>query len=242
MTLLDPVSGSRPTHLPGSSLLLERLIFASCLGLLLLAAFLAQSYDSDLFLIIYQGIDAGPVRFWKLISLLGSNLYLAPAVAGVSLLLLWGKRTATALWLALGWAMTLSTVELLKWLVARDRPPVPFLASTSGKAFPSGHAADSLYLFLYLLILLAGSPLRPAPQSFRGGLRRFLLLLLAILPLAVGYSRIYLGVHWPSDILGGWAIGLLFLGIALLFTARSREIPTPTNSQTGLPKRHTTHS
>ena len=233
MTILGTAFGNRASGLPGSPLLLERLLLAGCLGLLGLAVFLAWSYDSDLLLVIYQGTDAGAVLFWTLISILGSNFYLAPAVAGLSLLLWIGKRTATAVWLALGWGMTSSTVLLLKWLVARDRPPVPNLAPASGNAFPSGHAADSLYVFFYLLILLAGASSRSDFRSWSGAVRKLLLLLFAVLPLAIGYSRVYLGVHWPSDVLGGWAIGMFFLGIALLFTEPDRAIVTPTNGQEG---------
>ncbi|MCZ6750558.1 MAG: phosphatase PAP2 family protein [Acidobacteria bacterium] len=207
-------------RLPGSSMLLERLLLSGCLVLLGLAAFLAWSHDSDLLLVIYQGTDAGAVLFWRLISIFGSNRYLAPAVVGLSLLLWVGKQRATAVWLVLGWGMTSSTVALLKWLVARNRPPVPSLVQASGNAFPSGHAAESLYVFFFLLLLLAGPMLRPASRSLAGILRILLLLLFAILPLAVGYSRVYLGVHWPSDVLGGWAIGLFFLGLSYLFTAQ----------------------
>ncbi len=201
-------------------MLLERLLLSGCLVLLGLAVFLAWSHDSDLLLVIYQGTDAGAVLFWRLVSIFGSNRYLAPAVVGLSLVLWVGKQRATAVWLVLGWGMTSSTVALLKWLVARNRPPVPSLLPASGDAFPSGHAAESLYVFFFLLILLAGPMLRPAFRSFAGILRILLLLLFAILPLAVGFSRVYLGVHWPSDVLGGWAIGLFFLGLSYLFTAQ----------------------
>lgn len=218
MTFYCSTAGNRATAFPRHPLFLERLLLAGCIGLLGLAVFLAWTYDSDLLLVIYQGNDAGARRFWRLISLLGSNVYLAPAVAGLSLLFWLGKRTAAAVWLALGWGMTSATVQLLKWLVERDRPPVPSLIPASGNAFPSGHAADSLYVFFYLLILMTGASSWSGFRILSGAVRKLLLLMIAVLPLAVGYSRVYLGVHWPSDVLGGWAIGLFFLGIALLFT------------------------
>ncbi len=232
MSILGSAFGGRTTQLPRSSMLLERLLLGWCLALLGLAALLAWSYDSDLLLVIYQGTDAGAALFWRLISILGSTRYLAPAVVGLSLLLWVGKQRATAVWLVLGWGMTSSTVALLKWLVARNRPPVPSLAPASGNAFPSGHAAESLYVFFFLLIVLAGPSLRPAFRSLAGIVRLLLLLLFAVLPVAVGYSRVYLGVHWPSDVLGGWSIGLLFLGIAYLFTAPDREAHAPASSHT----------
>ncbi len=220
MTNFGSDSGNRMARLLGSSMLLERLLLGGCLVLLGLAAFIAWSHDSDLLLVIYQGTDAGAVLFWRIISIFGSNRYLAPAVVGLCLLLWVAKQRAVAVWPVLGWGMTSSTVALLKWLVVRNRPPVPSLVPVSGNAFPSGHAAESLYVFFFLLLLLAGPTLRPASRSLAGILRILLLLLFAILPLAVGYSRVYLGVHWPSDVLGGWAVGLFFLGLSYLFTAQ----------------------
>lgn len=92
-------------------------------------------------------------------------------------------------------------VRGLKMLVGRERPDiVTHLAQFSGESFPSGHAADSAIIYLSLAILVA----RVAPTR---AARRYVVLLAGSLTLGIGLSRLYLGVHWPSDVLAGWAIG-----------------------------------
>lgn len=81
-------------------------------------------------------------------------------------------------------------------------------------SFPSGHSMLSAVTFLTLGAILAGA------QKDRA-MRIYVLSLAAILTLAVGLSRVYLGVHWPTDVLGGWAAGT---GWALLCWAVSRHL------------------
>ena len=81
-------------------------------------------------------------------------------------------------------------------------------------SFPSGHSMLSAVAFLTLGALVAGA------QKDRS-LRLYILSLAAILTIAVGTSRVYLGVHWPTDVLGGWAAGT---GWALTCWAISRHL------------------
>lgn len=83
----------------------------------------------------------------------------------------------------------------------RPRPDlVPHAARTFTASFPSAHAAMSATAFLTLGALIARVPERRR-------LKLFVVLLATLLTVAVGTSRIYLGVHWPSDVLAGWALG-----------------------------------
>ena len=81
-------------------------------------------------------------------------------------------------------------------------------------SFPSGHSMISAVAFLTLGALVAGA------QKDRV-MRLYILGLAAVLTLAVGVSRVYLGVHWPTDVLGGWSAGA---GWALLCWAISRQL------------------
>ena len=81
-------------------------------------------------------------------------------------------------------------------------------------SFPSGHSMISAIVFLTLGALLAGA------QKERA-LRIYVLTLAILLALAVGVSRVYLGVHWPTDVLGGWMAGS---GWALLCWAVARQL------------------
>ena len=91
--------------------------------------------------------------------------------------------------------------NFLKFVFARPRPDVvshaPPVFTTS---FPSGHATLSAITYLTIAALLA----RAYPSSI---LDLYFLLLGALLTVLIGLSRIYLGVHFPTDILGGWCIG-----------------------------------
>jgi undecaprenyl-diphosphatase len=139
----------------------------------------------------------------------------------VSLACLWhlwrGERAESLLWLVLG-LTTLGLLESLKELLARPRPHLwPGLIPQSGFAFPSGHALASATFYP----LLAREVARRWPRA-----RRLAWALAVGLALFIGVGRLYLGVHWPSDVLAGWALGAgqTALGLRLL---EGRGIPRP---------------
>jgi undecaprenyl-diphosphatase len=89
----------------------------------------------------------------------------------------------------------------LKWHFARPRPDlVPHEAQVYTASFPSGHSTMSAATYLTLAALLA----RVHAQL---RLKAYFLILAGLLTLAVGFSRVYLGVHWPTDVLAGWTLG-----------------------------------
>ena len=91
--------------------------------------------------------------------------------------------------------------SLLKWFFARPRPDlVPHATMVYTQSFPSGHAMLSAVVYLTLGALLARTQAEPKVKAY-------LLLLAIALTLVVGISRVYLGVHWPTDVLAGWVGG-----------------------------------
>lgn len=102
--------------------------------------------------------------------------------------------------------------QVLKYLFERPRPASAFLEQ-SGMSFPSGHAMIGA-AFYGLLIYLVWTKVR------HSGLRWFLVVLLGIWVLLIGYSRIYLNVHYASDVLAGWSAGFLFLVSSLILLRR----------------------
>ena len=91
--------------------------------------------------------------------------------------------------------------SLLKLGFARPRPDlVPHAVEVYTASFPSGHAMLSAVTYLTLAALLA----RVQP---RRRLRIYVLALAVLTSLLVGASRVYLGVHWPSDVAAGWCVG-----------------------------------
>ncbi len=192
----------------------ERLLLASCLAQIAVAVFLAYSFDEPLLRLLYRATDAENAAWWRGVSWLGSGLTLTPVVAAIVLVLVWRNQSRSALALAFGWAATSLTVEWLKWLLDRGRPPLTPWTLARGDSFPSGHAALSLYVFLYLGLSFLGSISGQAEGRLGGSLRKVCLVLLVSVSVAVGLSRVALGVHWPSDVAAGWAIGLFFCALA----------------------------
>jgi undecaprenyl-diphosphatase len=125
-----------------------------------------------------------------------------------------GERAEAVLWLILGLA-TLGLPEGLKAVVVRPRPHLwPCLISPSGYAFPSGHAMAGATFY----------PLLARDVSLRWPQARALAWTLAILvALFIGFGRLYLGVHWPSDVLAGWALGAGQTALGLGLLARRRR-------------------
>ena len=106
-------------------------------------------------------------------------------------------------------------VELLKMFIERPRPgQSPYLEAVSSNSYPSGHAANAMITFLAIAFLV---PVRQRNRAIAMGLG-------FAAALQVGWSRVALGVHWPSDVIGGWAFGLLWIAICVkLATDRPGE-------------------
>lgn len=132
---------------------------------------------------------------------LGSHGVVTLLTLGVcAFLALDGKhRAALLVLLAIGGAMLLS--PLLKEGFQRARPDlVPHGAYVYTKSFPSGHAMLAAAAYLSMGALLAR-------VQARRRLKALLLGFAVLLTLLVGFSRVYLGVHWPTDVLAGWTAG-----------------------------------
>ena len=141
------------------------------------------------------------------------------SLAAVGFLILQGKRrTAVLVVAAVGGGMLVSTLTKLGF--DRPRPDlVPHVTQVYTASFPSGHAMMAAVTYLTLGALLA----RVQPRL---RLKLYLIGLAATLTVLVGLSRIYLGVHWPTDVLAGWTLGaawaLACWAIALWLQARGR--------------------
>jgi undecaprenyl-diphosphatase len=126
-------------------------------------------------------------------------LALVSLVATV-ILLIHGRRLQALVFLA---TVTLSQLasEVLKIWIDRPRPAiVAHLDLVYSSSFPSGHAMMTPAVYLTLAgILAAGVHRRSEKVLLLGGA--------ALLTIAVGVSRVYLGVHWPTDVVGGWTLG-----------------------------------
>jgi undecaprenyl-diphosphatase len=145
----------------------------------------------------------GPVWFEEAvrdITALGSFSVLGIIVIVVfAYLLLVGKhRTGWFMAFAVLGGTIISTV--LKMLFDRPRPDLTGVAEVFSASFPSGHATVSAVVFLTIGAMLAES----SPERH---LKRFFVGVAIALTLLIGVSRVYLGVHYPTDVLAGWSLG-----------------------------------
>ena len=94
--------------------------------------------------------------------------------------------------------------QILKYLIMRPRPNIFRIVEESGYSFPSGHSMVSMAFYGYLIYLVY----KNMKNKY---LKWFLIITLAILIILIGISRIYLGVHYTTDVLGGFLISLSYL-------------------------------
>ena len=136
----------------------------------------------------------------RVITWAGSGFVLVPLAVVYCLVLgragLW--REAAAVALSLGGAMLI--YDLTKALTARPRPSVEHLQAVTGSSFPSGHATQASAFWLSLVLALRGTSVTPFALRMAG-------IAATALVLGVAWSRVYLGVHYPSDVLAGVILG-----------------------------------
>ncbi len=133
--------------------------------------------------------------------------------------LLLGRRRVEAAWLAASAVGASILNTSLKSMLHRPRPElVPHLATVSNASFPSGHAMISAAIYLTIGLMLS-------EVQTRRSARIFVMTFCSLLVLLIGVSRIYLGVHWPTDVLSGWCLGSIWaLAVfAISRTLRSRS-------------------
>lgn len=146
---------------------------------------------------------------------LGRVSVVAVLAAAAALLMAIRRDYLGPLALGLGLGVTGLTVTVVKNLVRRSRPPVAEMlgAPPNSFSFPSGHSAGSaVFLGVLTLLLLRTIRHRLARAAIVAGA--------VVLALGVGWSRVYLGFHWTSDVIGGWLVATAVLTLtAVALTA-----------------------
>ena len=216
-----PIEPNKAWH-HARSWLLKRVAISTLIAALIVAAAIwgfvslagevvegdTKGFDQEILLSLRNPADAsdplGPRWVEELgrdVTALGGTGILVMLTVFVSaLLFLQGNRRSMALVLAAIGSGFLAN-QLMKFGFERPRPElVPHGSYVYTSSFPSGHAMMSAVTYLTLAILVARVQERPSVRAFLIGVACFLTVI-------IGVSRVYLGVHWPSDVLAGWTAG-----------------------------------
>lgn len=154
-------------------------------------------------------------RLMLFFTFLGKHQFLIPVNLGLLAYYLFIRNHEYALKIPVIALSSLGLMFLLKYFFSRSRPADPLLKKVSGLSYPSGHALMSV-TFYGLLIHIVWHNIS---DFFLKWVLIFILLMLIQL---IGFSRIYLRVHYATDVLAGYAIGLLWLLICLYFLPENR--------------------
>ena len=167
------------------------------------------SFDERVFAFASQHVSTLATNFMVFISSLGKHTFLIPAnltLLGFYFFIRKNKRLSIRI---LALALTsLSLMFLLKLSFQRSRPDIPLLEKVSGFSFPSGHALMSV-AFYGMLIYIVSSEIKTRWIKYS------LIIILSLLIFLIGYSRVYLRVHYASDVMAGFAVGFAWLSLSL---------------------------
>lgn len=167
--------------------------------LVLVTLNLTQSFDNGIYTLTAKIMNPLLTPFVILITLLGNPLTVIAIMAYLIYILRKNKNYYLPLIDALLTSYLVNT--LIKVLVARPRPEVLKLIEQDGYSFPSGHAMNSMAIY-FMLFLLINHYMKKSVK------KTILLITTMILPILIGLSRIYVGVHYATDVIAGWVLGL----------------------------------
>jgi membrane-associated phospholipid phosphatase len=187
-----------------------------------------QNFDNRALVFIAGYVTNVNTNVMQSFTFLGTHLFLIPANL---LLTAWFLFLKKRHWYSIKVpAIALSSLLLmfgLKLIFRRDRPDSPLLQAAKGFSFPSGHALMSV-TFYGLLMLIIWQNVKQA------WLKWTLSVVLLLLILAIGLSRIYLRVHYASDVLAGFAVGLVWLLLSLWILSKVEKYSKKNIASPGL--------
>jgi len=168
--------------------------------------FVAQNVTLDQYFVSLQGSPSsvGFNSWMRRISFLGSSQFLLPAYLVMVAYYIINRSGKTALVISLTGIGAFLLSSMLKTIVSRPRPLNGLIAHPSTFSFPSGHSTSSLTFFLLLAFFATRRNMNP-------GFRLLMFCLAVMIAVSIGLSRIYLNVHFPSDVLAGFCVALFWL-------------------------------
>jgi len=202
---------SAPPSLRGQEYRFIAALLALAAIWLIMLLYGAGPLDRRVYEALYAGNRPALATAAHVLTFFGEPTVLIGAGFAVAGWLWWRKHPHLALALTLIILVGRGLSEVQKYWIARVRPDAePHLVMVKTSSFPSGHATSSMIFYLTIALALTRNS-RWHRVAAAGAV------LLAVL---IGTSRVMLGVHWPSDVIGGWAFGMLWVMLTLRLAER----------------------
>jgi len=159
-------------------------------------------------------------RFMVLMTQLGDGVVIVLVSTVVLIMLMWQRNWRAAGYWVAAVAFGQLVATLFKLILQRPRPIPELYDGISAFAFPSGHATMSMVVYGFLAVLIA--------HQFSALHRWLAYALAALLITSIAVSRLYLGAHWLSDVLGGLSLGLVWISLlGIAYFRHPAKVPLP---------------
>ncbi|WMM25611.1 phosphatase PAP2 family protein [Tissierella sp. MB52-C2] len=165
-------------------------------------------FDVKIIEYVHNNTIPGILKFMRFISFVGSANFLLPVTAMIISYTLIKKKYYISKLLLLSTLGSYILNFILKQIFHRTRPIEYFLVKQGGLSFPSGHSMVTMSLYSTIAFLLA-------KKVKDKGKRRLIYTISFVMICLMGISRIYLGVHWPTDVIGGYLMGYVFYCLSI---------------------------
>ncbi|MFC3927143.1 phosphatase PAP2 family protein [Streptococcus caprae] len=174
------------------------------------------SFDMTIQSAMRGDLPAGLTTFFSTITVIGNTLtQVILVVVAFLALYFWKQWKAEGGFVAVSGIAAACFILTFKYIYRRDRPSITHLVEAHGYSFPSGHSMGTMLIIGSLIVIVH--------QRMKAGLARtFCELLLACLIGLIGLSRIYLGVHYPTDVIAGFTLGFGVLHLIYPFYDQKR--------------------
>ena len=157
------------------------------------------SFDSTVQNVVRGSLPDAETHFFKMITVLG-NTSVQIVIAAIAVVVIWLKKWhREAVYLLMNAVLAGICIVGIKNIVQRPRPSLVHLVNADGFSFPSGHSLGSFLIFGTIMLILIHHVQSPL-------LKWVVAIVIGLIILFVGLSRIYVGVHYPSDVLGGFLL------------------------------------
>ncbi|HHT7796162.1 TPA: phosphatase PAP2 family protein [Streptococcus suis] len=173
-------------------------------------------FDSTVQSAIRGNLPSGASQFWTSITVLGNTVIILAITMILATIFYYYKKWKIEAYLLLASFAAMGVASTaLKYVYQRPRPSIEWLIDTIGYSFPSWHTASTM--------MIAGAVVIIVYQRMKKGIARLVLqAVLILLAVLVAVSRIYIGVHYPTDIIGGWLLAVTLLQMMYPFYDQKR--------------------